>query len=252
MSLTILKKLSFILCFGILLQQFSYAQATVASRDSLRPHKVLSPTDSLQRLVDSQPDTLRHGFFNADKFHSSFHVQFEGDAAFVFSKTSAITGIEVAWVVNHRLSLGARFDILTSSVKINKYINSNDTIRTQTPYTPNIIKPANMSAMIVVGYIIRSGKKVSVEPSLGVGWTSVTFTDPKVGWIDSAEEKFVDATFNYAIVNPSVSVIWNATKYFRVGAVVGARVVFGTDYLRLKSYRVGGVYAGLFFRFGTF
>ena len=247
-----LKKLllTFYLCLRLI--AMSYAIDPELTLDSLKHRKVISPTDSLQRLVDREPDSTRHGFFHAGKFHSSFHVQFEGDAAYVLSKTSAITGIEVAWVVNHKLSFGVRFDILTSSVKINKFINSYDTIRSTTPYTPNLIKPTSMSAMVEVGYILRSGKKVSIEPSIGVGWSSLTFTDPKVGWIDSVEEKYVSTTFNYLIIHPSVSIIWNATKNFRVGVVVGARGVFGTDYLRLKSYRVGGVYAGLFLRFGTF
>ena len=236
--------LSLLLLLAIGLQ----AQTTDSTRMG-RQRRPVSPEDSLQRLVNSQPDSLRHGFFNAGKFHSSFHAQFEGDLAQVFSKTSAIAGIQLAWVVNHKLSFGLRYDILSSTVKINKLINSYDSVG----LTPNPVTVTNMSAMFTVGYIIRSTKKISIEPMLGVGWTEAIFTDPKKGWVDqSQDDKYENGEFHYVIVNPSLSVIWNATKYFRVGGVVGARVVLGPDYLRLKSYRVGGVYAGIFLRFGTF
>lgn len=212
--------------------------------------RIRTAQDSLQALVNSQPDSTRHGFFHAGKFNSTFHAQFEGDVTYLYSGYAAITGFEVAWVVNHKLSFGAKFDILTSPVKINKYINSYDTLADR--ITANPVRPLSMAAMVNVGYIFRADKKISIEPNFGVGWTRLSFTDPKVGWIDTTEAKSVNFSSNYLIVNPSVSVIWNSTKYFRIGAVVGAQGVFGTDYLRVKTYRIRSVYAGLFLRFGTF
>jgi len=195
---------------------------------------------------------MRHGFFNAGKFNSTFHVQFDGDVTYLYQQFAALTGFQVAWVVNHKLSIGAKFDILTTEVKINKYINTLDTIYNGNNAVANYIHPLSMSGMINIGYIFRSDKKISIEPDLGVGWTYMSFTDPKAGWIDTTEAKTVNFISNYLIVNPSLSVIWNTTKYFRIGAVVGAQGVFGTDYLRLKTYRLRGVYAGIFLRFGTF
>jgi hypothetical protein len=212
--------------------------------------KVRTPQDSLQRLVDSQPDSMRHGFFYAGKFNSTFHVQFDGDVTYLYRQYAALTGVQVAWVVNHKLSFGAKFDILTSPIKINKFINTLDTLDDRV--TPNPIHPLSISTMVTVGYIFRSDKKVSIEPNIGIGWTRLSFTDPKIGWIDTSEAKQVDFKANYVIINPSVSVIWNATKYFRIGAVVGAQGVFGSDYLKVKTYRIRSVYAGLFIRFGTF
>jgi long-subunit fatty acid transport protein len=171
---------------------------------------------------------------------------------YLYQQFAALTGFQVAWVVNHKLSFGAKFDILTSPVKINKYINSLDTIYSATPPTPNPIHPLSMSAMINIGYIFRSDKKISIEPDLGVGWTYMSFSDPKIGWIDTTEAKRTQFISNYLIVNPSLSVIWNTTKYFRIGVVAGAQGVFGTDYLRLKTYRIRSLYGGLFLRFGTF
>jgi hypothetical protein len=215
--------------------------------------RVKTPQDSLQRMVDAQPDSFRHGFFNAGKFNSTFHVQFDGDITYVYQQVAALTGFQVAWVVNHKLSIGAKFDILTTQVKINKYINTNDSLNYNSPNAQAIpVHPLNMSAMINIGYVFRADKKISIEPDLGVGWTMMSFTDPKVGWIDTTEAKRVNFIQNYLIVNPSLSVIWNTTRYFRIGATVGAQGVFGTDYLRLKTYRIRGVYAGLFLRFGTF
>jgi hypothetical protein len=106
--------------------------------------------------------------------------------------------------------------------------------------------------MFNIGYIFRSDKKISIEPDLGIGWSYVSFSDPKTGWIDTTEAKITNFKRSYVIVNPSLSMIWNATRYFRIGATVGVQGVFGEDYLRLKTYRIRGLYGGLFLRFGTF
>jgi hypothetical protein len=213
-----------------------------------------SPEDSVQKVtqnkVNATPDSTRHGFFHAGKFHSSFHVQFEGDATYLLGKVGAVTGFQIAWVVNHKLSFGAKFNILTSNnVTVNKYINSYDKIG---GVTDNPVHPLMMSGLVTIGYIFNSGKKLSFEPSIGLGWAYIHFTDPQAGWIDQTEPKKTDVTFNYFCINPSISMIWNATKVFRPGIVVGANGVFGSDYLKLKSYRTGGLYAGVFLRFGTF
>ncbi|MCW3124461.1 MAG: hypothetical protein JWO03_119 [Bacteroidetes bacterium] len=233
---------------------FMLILALISSGVSAQRVRYLSPEDSIQRVtqkaVDATPDSTRHGFFHAGKFHSSFHVQFEGDVTYIFRKVGAVTGFQVAWVINHKLSFGAKFNILTSTnVTVNKYVNSNDPINST---TPNPIRPLLMSGMVSVGYIINSGKKLSFEPSMGLGWAQIHFTDPRAGWIDQTEAKMENVTFNYFAINPSISMIWNATKVFRSGIVVGANGIFGKDYLRVKSYRVGGLYAGLFLRFGTF
>ena len=214
--------------------------------------RVRTPQDSLQSMVDSRPDSTRHGFFNAGRFNSTFHVQFDGDVTYLYQQFVALTGFQVAWVVNHKLSIGAKFDILTTEVKINKYINSYDSSYATTPPTATPVHPLSMSGMINIGYIFRADKKISIEPDLGLGWTYMSFTDPKAGWIDTTEAKRVNFIQNYFIVNPSLSVIWNTTRYFRIGATAGVQGVFGSDYLRLKTYRIRGLYAGLFLRFGTF
>ena len=204
--------------------------------------------DSLQYLVDSQPDSMRHGFFEAGKFNSTFHVQFDGDATYLFGQYAALTGFQVAWVVNHKLSIGVRYDILASPIVVNKYINSVDSLNGKA----NPIHPLIMSAAITVGYIFRASKKISIEPTMNIGWAYISLSDPKAGWIDTTEAKTTQYTANYLLINPSLSFIWNATKYFRVGVELGAKGVIGKDYLRLKCYRVGGLYGGLFMRFGTF
>jgi hypothetical protein len=81
-----------------------------------------------------------------------------------------------------------------------------------------------------------------------VGWADCKFVQPADGLGNPSVEK----RFNYGIVIPSVNAIWNAHKNFRVGAGVGARAVFGQDYYRLKTYRVSGVFGGVFIRVGTF
>lgn len=208
-----------------------------------------STARAIQHQVDSQPDSTRNGFFHASRFHSSFHVQFEGEAAYMFREVGAVTGFQVAWVINHKISIGAAFSILTSNnVTVNRYVNSNTAIG----LTPNNITPTVMSAGLTGGYIFRSGKKLSFEPQLGLGWAYVHFADPRAGWVDPAANKSESFTGHYACINPSVSMIWNATKVFRPGIVIGGNAVLGKDYLSVKAYNVGSVYGGVFLRFGTF
>lgn len=208
-----------------------------------------STARAIQRQVDSQPDSTRNGFFHAARFHSSFHVQFEGEAAYMFREVGALTGLQVAWVINHKISVGASFNILTSNnVTVNRYVNSNTAIG----LTPNNITPQVMSAGLTGGYIFRSGRKLSFEPQLGLGWAYVHFADPRAGWIDPTANKAEDFTGHYACVHPSVSMIWNATKVFRPGIVIGGHAVLGKDAPTVKAYNVGSVYGGVFLRFGTF
>jgi hypothetical protein len=215
----------------------------------VQAQRARSSEDSLQYIVDSRPDSTRHGFFSAGRFNSTFHVQFDGDVTYMFGQYAALTGFQVAWVLNHKLSFGVKYDILSSPLSINKYVNSND-YNAEGVAIP--IHPVIMSATITFGYILRASKKISIEPTMNVGWAYISFSDPKSGWIDTTEAKTTSYIANYLVINPTISFIWNTTRYFRIGIELGAKGVIGKDYLRVKSYRVGGVYGGLFLRFGTF
>ena len=192
----------------------------------------------------AEPDTTRHGFFSAKKFHSSGYFQGEGSFYYMLSKPAMLTSFGVTWTINHKLTIGAKYSILTTKPTVAKFILVNP---------PDTAIPASqMSAVLVVGYIIRADKKFSIHPELGLGWANLKFEDYTKTQTTLLNEKTDSRTFNYFLFNPSVSVLWNATKYFRIGAVVGARGVFGENYYRLKSYRAGGLYTGLFIRIGTF
>ncbi|MFN8309335.1 MAG: hypothetical protein U0T73_05180 [Chitinophagales bacterium] len=193
-------------------------------------------TDSLQRLVNHQPDTLRNGFFKARRFHSSFHVQAEGDLIWMLSKPNMLTGGSVRWVINHKITIGVSAHYLTTNATVGRFL---------TPPFPDSIRvqPKHFSVQLGAGYVFRAFRKFSVQPELMAGWGYISFHD---------KNNNTDQHIHYGMVNPAINMIWNASKYFRIGAVVGARGVFGSDYQRLKSYRVGGVYAGLFIRGGTF
>ena len=195
--------------------------------------------DSVQTAVNNQPDTLRNGFFKAKRFHSSFHMQAEGDAIWMLGRASLLTGFSARWVVNHKISVGAHFHYLTTPSSVGRYL---------TPPQPDSIPVpvTHMSVQLSVGYVFRPFRKFSIHPELMVGWSNCTFTD-KTSFGTAG-----DKNFNYAMVNLAVNFMWNTTKYFRIGAVVGARGSFGENYVRLKSYRVGGLYAGIILRAGTF
>lgn len=215
---------------------------------------VFSQTDSSATKADikkkekepfhAEPDTSRHGFFSAKKFHSSAYFEAEGSFYYMLSKPAMLTSFGVTWTMNHKLTIGAKYSILTTKPTVAKFI------LVQPPDTA--IPASQMSAVLSVGYIFRADKKFSIHPEIGLGWANLKFDDITKTQTTLLLEKTDARTFNYFLFNPSVTFMWNATKYFRVGGVVGARGIFGENYYRLKSYRAGGLYAGLIFRIGTF
>lgn len=188
----------------------------------------------------SQQDSVQKPFFYAKKFHSAFFVQFEGQGAYVFNKVSMISGIGVNWVINYKYYIGVRYNLLSTPVNVVKLLPLID--------KSGKVGASHQSASLNFGYIAFAKKRFSVNPELSVGWADCKFIQPADGLGNPSVEKH----FNYGIVIPSVNAIWNAHKNIRLGAGVGARAVFGQDYYRLKTYRVSGVFGGVFIRVGTF
>lgn len=175
-------------------------------------------------IVKKKKPTTHHFFF-----------QPEGQFAFIFSKPSMIFGIGVNWLINGKIYIGARYNHVSTPVNIVKLL-------------PLIDKSGNVgaksqSSSIYIGYIAWSQKRFSFNPELSIGWADCRFFDPSVNQ---------DKRFNYAIVIPSINGVWNAHKAVKVGVGINARAVFGENYYRVKSYRVGGVGAGVFLRVGKF
>lgn len=189
----------------------------------------------------SQQDSVQKPFFYAKKFHSACFVQFEGQGAYVFNKVSMISGIGVNWVINYKYYIGVRYNILSTPVNILKLLPHID--------TANRTYVSHQSASLNFGYIGFAKKRFSVNPEISVGWANAKFSQPADVPLKTPK---VDKNINYAIVIPSLNAIWNAHKNIRVGAGLGVRAVFGENYYRLKSYRVGGVFGGVFLRVGTF
>ncbi|MFN8277461.1 MAG: hypothetical protein U0T84_08265 [Chitinophagales bacterium] len=193
-------------------------------------------TDSLQRVVNHQPDTLRNGFFKARRFHSSFHVQAEGDVTWIFRRAALYTGGSMRWVVNHKISIGLSGTYLTSNTSVGRFLTP--------PFPDSIaIKPTLFSVQLNAGYVFRAFRKFSIHPELNAGYTQLSFHDKTTNQ---------DVTLRYGTANPVVHFVWNTTKYFRIGGLLGARLVFGQKYENLGSTKLSGVYAGVFIRGGTF
>jgi hypothetical protein len=151
-----------------------------------------------------------------------------------------ISGIGVNWVINYKYYIGVRYNLLSTPVNVVKLLPLID--------KSGKVGASHQSASLNFGYIAFAKKRFSVNPEISVGWADCKFVQPADGLGNPSAEKH----FNYGIVIPSVNAIWNAHKNFRLGAGVGARAVFGQDYYRLKTYRVSGVFGGVFIRVGTF
>jgi len=183
----------------------------------------------------AQTDSLQTDTLKRKPLHHAFFIQPEGYGAYVFDRASMISGAGINWLINHKIYIGVRYNILSTPVNVVKLL-------------PLIDKSGNVgassqSASLNIGYIAYWNKRFSFNPEISVGWADAKFTDPSVN-----QRKVL----NYAIVIPSLNGVWNAHKNFRVGASIGARAVFGENYYRIKSYRVGGIFGGIFLRVGKF
>ena len=175
----------------------------------------------------------KQSFFHSSKFHSACFVQFEGQFSAMLKQPSAIMGVNLNWLINHKIYIGGKYQVQSLPLYVEKYVFSTDFSR---------IPLKHQSASLNIGYIFFDDKTFSLNPELSAGWSQIVY-DVNFG-------KTIRKNYGLAILG--INGIWNAHKNVRVGAGVGGRMLLGSRIDDLKAIQMSGLFGQLFLRVGTF
>ncbi len=99
-----------------------------------------------------------------------------------------------------------------------------------------------------LGYINKSHKLIHWGASTKLGWGSIALYDPDFQ-IDDESNQAVNTVF---VVTPMIECEFNITKWFKINAGVGFRLVNGIDTKFYKSSQFNSPIANLGLLFGNF
>lgn len=178
-------------------------------------------------------DTTTNGpFFAAKKFDSKFYAGFEAIPTQILKTKAAMNlGLNLNWVVNHKYVVSAKYMVLTTPLNVQSRVapdRPNDTIKLQFH-----------TAGLAFSYILFSDKKFSFQPELYGGWAMIKY-DFAGGYYHR----------HFAVLQPAVYGIYNATKNFRVGVGLNYRLALGPKLISTAD--LSGVGGLVFIRVGTF
>ena len=186
-----------------------------------------------QAQVITEDTTTNAPFFAAKKFDSKCYVGFEAIPTQILKTKAAMNlGMNLNWVINHKFVVSAKYHLLTTPVNIRSIVAA-----AETDTTPILLK--HYFAGLAFSYIVCHNKNFSFQPELAVGWGSATYNDKKV-------------RKDFAVIQPAVYGVYNATKYFRFGVGLNYRATIGGSLNGLKDAHLSGVGGVVFMRVGTF
>lgn len=186
-----------------------------------------------QAQLITEDTTTKPPFFAAKKFDSKCYVGFEAIPTQILKTKAAMNlGMTLNWVINHKFVVSAKYHGLTTPVNIRSIVAS-----TEIDTTPILLK--HHFAGLAFSYIVCHNKKFSFQPELAVGWGSATYNDKKV-------------RKDFAVIQPAVYGVYNATKYFRFGVGLNYRATIGGSLNGLTDAHLSGVGGMVFMRVGTF
>lgn len=184
-----------------------------------------------QGQVITEDSSRRAPFFAAKKFDSKCYVGIEAVPTQILKTKAAMNlGLSLNWVINHKFVVSAKYHVLTTPVNIEPIIapDRSDTVLLQHQF-----------AGLSFSYLLFHQKKFSFQPELAVGWGSATYNEKKV-------------RKDFAVILPAVYGVYNATKYFRLGAGLNYRATIGGSLNGLKDADLSGIGGVVFIRVGTF
>ncbi len=184
--------------------------------------------DSTHTVVDS--------FQRVEKvkkpFHSAGFFQADGSFYSILGKPAAFTEFNLNWLINHKIYVGAKCQLLSTSLDISKYLYDDTTGK---------VTPTHIAALMNFGVIFFHEKKFSLNPELSLGWGNLNF-----------DKNHKSQKLNYGVGVFSLNGVWNAHKNVRIGLGVGGKAVMGQNFEGLKSYKLSGAFGHVFIRVGTF
>ena len=182
-----------------------------------------------------EEDTITHQpFFKAKKFNSKCYVGLEAIATQMLkTKVGMNTGISLNWVINHKYVVSAKYYALSSPLNIEP---------TVLPDQPTInINLQHQFAGLGFSYLVCNNKLFSFQPEISGGWGNINYT-----YLAKTYRK------NFGEIIPAVYGVYNATKYFRLGAGLNYRATIGASLNGLKDSQISGISGVVFIRVGTF
>lgn len=193
---------------------------------------VITLSASAQLMLEDT--TTNEPFFKAKKFNSRAYVGVDAGVGQVYKgKAGMNIGFSLNWVINHKFVVSARYQTPTTQINVQP---------TVVPYYSNPVYLKHHFAGLAFSYIFFEKKMFSLQPELCAGWASAKFEWPK----DLYQRR------DWGAVIPAVYGIYNATPYFRLGAGLSYKAVFGPQLFGLKAMDLSGVSGLIFFRVGTF
>ena len=143
-------------------------------------------------------------------------------------------GGQGAWIINHRVGLGAKGYFLVNKVEVEELQN---------------IKLEFGCWGGLVEYIIASDKRVHANINLMIGAGSVHYTVADYQ-NDHSEIDYSDDGF--FAMEPAVDLVLNVHKNIRIGIGAAYRIVNGVDYMSLSNSDLNGFSGEIVLMFGAF
>lgn len=193
---------------------------------------LLIGTYSLQAQVMVEDTSTNKPFFSAQKFDSKCYVGIEATATQILKKKAGMNlGLSLNWVINHKYVVSAKYHVLTTPVNIKSIV---------APSRTDSVLLQHHFAGLGFSYILFADKKFSFQPELTVGWAVAKYTIGKTYRKD------------FGVIIPAAYGVYNASKYFRLGAGLNYRITAGGALNGLKDADLSGMGGVIFIRVGTF
>ena len=160
-----------------------------------------------------------------------YYLQADMQISQTLKNAAMYTTFSACWLFPKNYYIGALYQKLTSEEALNKYVPNTA--------TDDIILE-HQNAGIKAGYILFANKFVSFNPEASLSWAMCKYQYP-VGSI---------YRYNFAVIEPSVQVLFNLHKNLAAGLGLSYRINAGLNLNGLNSSDLNGFTGRIFIRYG--